>query len=191
MELPILPNSYSTRALQRDCDELYSARASNGAMVSFYVQKENHYACAVNAEAGPEGRHEVITKMEFNQDRDGLISVSRFFEDDTYQQVELVATDRRVRNSGIATALYELLVRFRSLKIVSDSEQYEGGKAIWQKLAERGKVSVYIYDTEAEEFFAVNGTRVKYDGSNIPEATIWSTDPNREKEHILLTACYP
>lgn len=49
-------------------------------------------------------------------------------------------------------------------------------------------VDVYVYDANKDEFYSADGQQVKYNGTNIPESAIWSNDPNREKEHILLTA---
>ncbi|MDG2809684.1 hypothetical protein P7L89_23990 [Vibrio parahaemolyticus] len=145
--LPIMPAGYSDDFLERTSELITNAETNAGLKIKFYREKTNAFACVINADKNAEGRHDVITKMEFNQDRDGLIRVSRVFENEQYQQVELVATEMKQQGSGIAVALYELLVQASGMKIVSDFEQMIGGKAVWKKLATRNVVDVLVWNT--------------------------------------------
>ena len=188
-ELPILPFSYSTEALSRARTELASARiAGTEELIRFYLANDHSHACVVRAQADENGRHAVLVKLDFYQKSDCVYTAADFWEDDAYQQVELVACVPQMRDQGLATYLYELSVTIGNLTIISDTEQFEGGKAVWKKLAARGVVDVYIYDAEKNEFYSADGRHLCYDGTNVPDSAIWSNDPNRSKEHILLTA---
>lgn len=179
--LPIMPVGYSDDFLERTSELITNAETNAGLKIKFYREKTNAFACVINADKNAEGRHDVITKMEFNQDRDGLIRVSRVFENEQYQQVELVATEMKQQGSGIAVALYELLVQASGMKIVSDFEQMIGGKAVWKKLATRNVVDVLVWNTGT-------GEKHPYNGNNIDDNEIWSSDPDRSMEVILLKA---
>ena len=64
-----------------------------------------------------------------------------------YHAVDLVRVSEEYRGSGVATALYEALVRHEKLKLISDTEQYFGARKLWAKLSKKPTLTVDILDT--------------------------------------------
>lgn len=80
-------------------------------------------------------------------------------------QVRKIAIRQEYAGQGIASSLYELLVD-NGFTIVSDDSQYDPGKALWKRLAKTN--SVYL--------LTLSGKFKPYNGNNIPDDEIWSTD---------------
>ncbi|GEI40892.1 hypothetical protein EC12E129_04955 [Escherichia coli O145:H28] len=73
--------------------------------------------------------------------------------------------------------------------LLSDNEQYEGGKALWQHIARRStNLKVFILDTDSARYYPFDGDRICYDGESIPESEIWSEHPDRNKHGVVLVA---
>lgn len=95
-------------------------------------------------------------------------------------QIDLVQTSKRSRNVGIATELYIKLAQ-SGFVVVSDNEQWLGGKKLWKKLAQttshgNGNVKVFLLK---------NNKMVSYTGNNIPDEEIWSED-NTHKHTLFV-----
>lgn len=95
-----------------------------------------------------EPQHVAVAMLELNNQKaigDNVISVERFWEDSSVLQVEGVCVDRRYQELGFATQLYEALVLKCGVILMSDNTQYEGGKALWQKVAKSSNALSVIH----------------------------------------------
>ena len=137
-----------------------------------------------------EARHVVVATLELQRraQLEGVL-VKKFWEDSDVAQVEGVVVDGAMRDVGLATVVYETVANKAGVVLLSDNEQYEGGKALWQHIARKSKaLRVYILDTDSAQYFPFNGSRVEYDGKSIPEAEIWSEHPDTAKHAVVLVA---
>lgn len=87
-----------------------------------------------------------------------------------------VYTHPDYRGEFLAGALYILLARY-GYAVVSDFEQWNGGKALWKKMAkesEMRKYAIRIWDDSQEDWFRDNnGNVLKYNASNLDDESIW------------------
>ncbi|RRC10351.1 hypothetical protein EIA17_25080, partial [Escherichia coli] len=94
-----------------------------------------------------------------------------------------------VRDVGLATFVYETIVTKAGVVLLSDNEQYEGGKALWHHIARRStNLKVFILDTDSARYYPFDGERISYDGKSIPESEIWSEHPERNRHAVVLVA---
>lgn len=137
-------------------------------------------------------RHRIVASLDL-QRRAGLgkdiIAVERSWEDANVAQAEGICVDPVERNKGLATRLYEALVLRCGITLMSDFEQYSGGKMLWQKIArESDQIAVFVLDTEQSAFWPYDGKKVIYDGGCIPEERIWSHSPDQQCHGVVLVA---
>ncbi|EPU0846469.1 hypothetical protein ACVULE_004582, partial [Escherichia coli] len=135
-------------------------------------------------------RHKVVATLELQRrpQLEGVL-VRKFWEDSDVAQIEGIVVDGTVRDVGLATFVYETVASKAGVVLLSDNEQYEGGKALWQHIARRSsELKVFILDTDAAQYYPFDGERVCYDGVSIPESEIWSEHPDRSKHGVVLVA---
>ena len=103
-------------------------------------------------------------------------------------QVHTVYNQQHHRNKNLAMAMYVLLARY-GFTVVSDFEQFNGGKALWQKMAKESSTRnfvVRVWSDEKEDWIRdQDGTVLSYDGTNIDDADIWNS-ANRKYEPTSL-----
>ncbi|HIF9447375.1 TPA: hypothetical protein ACX6SN_003927 [Photobacterium damselae] len=192
IELPIMPAAgYSSTAIAREYRELASITLENEAneLVRFILSNDKSHAAVVRAQPDDNDRHQILTKLEFYSSNEETFKVTRFWENQNYRQVSLVATDKRARNSALATFLYIYCVVVGDMVIFSDNEQTMGGKALWKNIAKIGQelLSVYVFDASQDTFMLCEkGDRLVYTGDNIDDDKVWSCEPDRTKETIIL-----
>ncbi len=95
-------------------------------------------------------RHKVVATLEL-QRRPRLegVFVQKFWEEQDVAQIEGIVVDGAVRDVGLATFVYETILTKAGVVLLSDNEQYEGGKALWQHIARRStNLKVFILDTD-------------------------------------------
>ncbi|EMK7870888.1 hypothetical protein V9S11_005094, partial [Escherichia coli] len=135
-------------------------------------------------------RHKVVATLEL-QRRSQLegVFVRKFWEEQDVAQIEGIVVDGAVRDVGLATFVYETVATKAGVILLSDNEQYEGGKALWQHIARRStNLKVFILDTDSARYYPFDGDRICYDGESIPESEIWSEHPDRNKHGVVLVA---
>lgn len=145
---------------------------------------------APSVREGGGARHAVIATLELQRrpQLEGVL-VKKFWEDSDVAQVEGVVVDGAMRDVGLATLVYETVANKAGMTLLSDNEQYEGGKALWQHIARQSKnLRVYILDTDTAQYFPFDGCRVEYDGKCIAESDIWSEHPDTSKHAVVLVA---
>ncbi|WMY73878.1 hypothetical protein RHD99_20970 [Buttiauxella selenatireducens] len=190
----VMPLSYSPAAIERSfqvVDEITLA----GKRFLVIFDKQTPRAAIVKAdieEIDGVARHIAVAMLELANQKsigDNVISVERFWEETDLLQVEGVCVERRYQEAGFATRLYEALVINCGVILMSDNTQYQGGKALWQKIARESKeLSVFVLDTDSGRFYPYDGTKVIYDGSSIPEEKIWSEHPDTTRFGVVLIA---
>lgn len=190
----VMPLSYSAAAIARSFEVIEELTVADQHFLIIF-DKETPRASIVKAQLediGGEPRHVCVAMLELNKQKtigDNVISVKRFWQDEQILQVEGVCVERRFQESGFATKLYEALVLKCGVILMSDNTQYEGGKALWQKIARNSNaLTVFVLDTDSGTFFPYDGTKAIYDGISIPEEKIWSIHPDEELFGVVLIA---
>lgn len=190
----VMPFSYSTASIKRSF-EVIEELTFAGQHFLIIFDRSTPRAAIIKAE--PEGnekdrRHAVVAMLELKNQKtigDNVISVDRFWEDQSVLQVEGVCVEKPLQEAGLATQLYEALVLKCGVILMSDNIHYAGGKALWQKIARNStQLAVFILDSDDGRFYPFDGTKAAYDGISIPEEKIWSTHPDKEHFGIILIA---
>lgn len=102
-----------------------------------------------------------------------------------WMQVAMVNVSSSEALEGYTKATYELISKHYDL--VSDRKQYWAAKKLWQSLA-RSNAHIYVWDGNVKDYLRdSNGKPHKYDGSNIPEATIWGKTTEHARRLLVAT----
>lgn len=114
-------------------------------------------------------RQLVATNMRFHRHPAGLPVKNEL-------QVHTVYTHPDFRNRQLAMVLYVVLCRY-GYTVVSDFEHYDGGKALWKKMAteadaRRFKVRIWS-DADDDWFRADDGSILEYNGANLSDDEVW------------------
>ena len=88
-------------------------------------------------------------------------------------QIASVSTDASQQSRGIASQLYDCLADVGYV-IVSDNVQYQPATHMWKKLARTTTHNVIVIAPSGP--ISKDGKAINYNGSNIPDDQIWSTD---------------
>jgi hypothetical protein len=87
-------------------------------------------------------------------------------------QVEMVNVSRGKEDSGFTRKAYIEIAKHYTL--ISDSEQYQASKKLWQSVAKSDEVYVYVYDGMIKDYLRDSEKNIiKYNGKNIDENEIW------------------
>ncbi|WP_253282907.1 MULTISPECIES: hypothetical protein [Cedecea] len=190
----VMPFSYSAAAVKRSFDVIEELTFA-GQKFLIIFDKQTPRAAIIKAE--PEGdekdlRHVVVAMLELQNQKsigDNVISVDRFWEDDSILQIEGICVESRLQEAGFATQLYEALVLKCGVILMSDNIHYAGGKALWQKIARSSsQLAVFVLDSDSGRFYPYDGTKAVYDGTSIPEESIWSVHPDKQRFGVVLIA---
>lgn len=189
----VMPQSYSPSAIARRFEVIQEMVLSDKAYSIIY-DKSTPFAAVIEADitlVDGQPRHRVVAKLDMiRRDKDDeIFAVRDFWQDTEALQVDGVVVDKSMQDIGLATKMYECLVIEKGITLMSDNTHYEGGKALWQKIARSSAhLTVYVFDTEAQVFYPYDGSRVRYDGICIPENEIWSLDPDVSRYGVILVA---
>ncbi|EFN5357562.1 hypothetical protein FQG05_04435 [Escherichia coli] len=190
--MAVIPMSYSPGTVARRFSILDGVTIQ-GVLYQVIWDSKTPFAAVI--EAAPsiidgDMRHKVVATLELQRrpQLEGVL-VRKFWEDSDVAQIEGIVVDGTVRDVGLATFVYETVASKAGVVLLSDNEQYEGGKALWQHIARRSsELKVFILDTDAAQYYPFDGERVCYDGESIPESEIWSEHPDRSKHGVVLVA---
>lgn len=191
-KMAVIPMSYSPGTVARRFSILDGVTIQ-GVLYQVIWDSKTPFAAVI--EAAPsvidgDMRHKVVATLELQRrpQLEGVL-VRKFWEDSDVAQIEGIVVDGTVRDVGLATFVYETVASKAGVVLLSDNEQYEGGKALWQHIARRSsELKVFILDTDAAQYYPFDGERVCYDGVSIPESEIWSEHPARSKHGVVLVA---
>ncbi len=188
----ILPSAYSLATIERRFERLNSVQFA-GIEADLLWDSERLMACAVSKNVIDTDRRQVVASIEMQKAGHlfgkETLSLSRYWEQDPCQ-IQGVVVLSNYQEYGLATLMYETLVLELGMVIVSDNEQYAGGKALWKHIAQRSeRLKVYIFDSEAKTFFPYKDEeRICYDGANVNDEDIWSLEPDQAKYAVVLIA---
>ncbi|HAV8627004.1 TPA: hypothetical protein JLS70_004212 [Escherichia coli] len=190
--MAVIPMSYSPGTVARRFSILDGVTIQ-GVLYQVIWDSKTPFAAVI--EAAPsvidgDMRHKVVATLELQRrpQLEGVL-VRKFWEDSDVAQIEGIVVDGIVRDVGLATFVYETVASKAGVVLLSDNEQYEGGKALWQHIARRSsELKVFILDTDTAQYYPFDGERVCYDGESIPESEIWSEHPDRSKHGVVLIA---
>jgi len=99
------------------------------------------------------------------------------------KQTRFVEVSEELANEGLATKIYTYLIS-NNYTLVSDSEHYNGGQALWKKIARDNNVFVAIWNTT--DWLRDNDNNVIcYDNININDNAIWG---GNDKKTVYLVA---
>ena len=190
----VMPTTYSPMTVARSFRVVEEIELS-GRLLQVIYDKQTPRAAIIEADievfAGVP-RHRVHAALDLQRKKEfgsDIIAVERWWEDSDLVQVEGICVSPGERDKGLATRLYEALILQCGITLISDFDQYDGGKMLWQKIArESDQISVFVLDTEQGAFWPYDGTKVIYDGGCIPEERIWSISPDQKCHGIVLVA---
>ncbi|HCP8450224.1 TPA: hypothetical protein OF469_004020 [Escherichia coli] len=190
--MAVIPMSYSPGTVARRFSILDGVTIQ-GVLYQVIWDSKTPFAAVI--EAAPsvidgDMRHKVVATLELQRrpQLEGVL-VRKFWEDSDVAQIEGIVVDGIVRDVGLATFVYETVASKAGVVLLSDNEQYEGGKALWQHIARRSsELKVFILDTDTAQYYPFDGERVCYDGESIPESEIWREHPDRSKHGVVLVA---
>ena len=102
-------------------------------------------------------------------------------------QIDIVESIEETKGFGLGYNLYKTLLN-NGYTLVSDNVQYIGGRELWKKIVrysakENHNVFIMRYGKYLRDD---NEQVIRYDGSNIPDSEIWSTDKKSEKHYYTL-----
>lgn len=194
--MPVMPASYSPAAVER-CFKIIDEFEIAGIRAAVIFDESTPRASIINLDVETDERgalrHRALAMLELQKKKnigDNVIAVERFWQDEQcIAQIEGVCVLPDVRDLKLATRLYETLVTKCAVILISDNEQYAGGKALWQKIArETTELAVFVLDSDEGKFYPYDGRKVRYDGKSIPEEMIWSKHPDKSLWGIVLIA---
>ncbi len=190
----VMPTTYSPMTVARAFKQVEEFELS-GRLLHVIYDPQTPRAAIIEADIETfEGvpRHRVVAALDLQRKPTlgkGIVAVERCWEDANIIQVEGICVDPAERDKGLATRLYEALILRCGITLVSDFDQYEGGKMLWQKIArESDQIAVFVLDTEQGAFWPYDGSKVIYDGGCIPEERIWSISPDQKCHGVVLVA---
>lgn len=188
----LFPTAYSQETIERRFENLESLQIQD-IHAALLWDSEGLVACIIKTEANSNGRYDVIASLDLEAtqwDGEPALAVEKYWQKDNLSQVQGVVVDPKLRDFGLATYIYTSLIVKKGLILVSDNEQYIGGKALWKHIARTSKeLVVYVFDSENGLFYPFDADeRIAYDGKNIDDYIIWSDSPSREKYDIVMIA---
>lgn len=190
----VMPTTYSPMTVARSF-QIVETFVLSGRMLHAIYDDQTPRAAIIEADVDEfDGipRHRVVAALDLQRKADlgkDIIAVARCWEEATVLQVEGICVAPSERDKGLATRLYEALILQCGITLMSDVDQYDGGKMRWQKIArESDNITVFVLDTERGAFWPYDGTKVIYDGGCIPEERIWSPSPDSSCRGVVLIA---
>ncbi|MDI3362281.1 MULTISPECIES: GNAT family N-acetyltransferase [Lelliottia] len=190
----VMPTTYSPMTVARSF-QLVEEFELSGRVLHVIYDSQTPRAAIIEADIETfDGvpRHRVVAALDLQRKAQlgkDIVAVERCWEDANLVQVEGICVAPGERDKGLATRLYEALILQCGITLVSDFEQYDGGKMLWQKIArESDHIVVFVLDTEQSAFWPYDGSKVVYDGGCIPEERIWSLSPDQKCHGIVLVA---
>lgn len=190
----VMPTTYSPMAVARSFKVVDTFELSGRILLVIY-DRQTPRAAIIEADIeifNGVPRHRVLAALDLQRKPylgNDILTVERCWEEASVFQIEGICVNPSERDKGLATRLYEALILRCGVTLISDFEQYDGGKMLWQKIERESEyISVFILDTEQNAFWPYDGSKVIYDGGCIPEERIWSMSPDTKCHGVVLVA---
>lgn len=102
-------------------------------------------------------------------------------------QVDTVVSTDEARGGGYGYSLYKMLLN-SGFTLASDNVQYVGGIELWKKIIRRSARDLHnVYILQNGKLLRdEKGQVIVYDGSNVPDDVIWSTNKRSEQHYYTL-----
>lgn len=95
-------------------------------------------------------------------------------------QVSVVTVVNDDKFKGLASFLYSSLVQ-AGYTVISDTSHFIGGRQLWKKLARSHLPNEGVYlINNGNAVMDADGKPLEYNGTNVPDADIWSTSTEHE-----------
>lgn len=163
----------SLENLNRVCHYLGAKEISNR-QYHFWLNKAHGFAKVTTASKdNPDEYQDVCSKIEFNKR-----AVVPDFDQSKQLQVSLVYTATPYQTERLAFWLYAILT-VRGYVIISDFEQYKGGKQIWVniiKAFQNDLIKVRVWDDSEDDWIRDTETNepLLFNNHNIESSKIWT-----------------
>lgn len=158
--------------------------------IDIYIKSENYnkgsYVFRGYTKKIIEGnRRELVFTLIFKHKP--TIDISNVCDKKRIFQVNLVESSKDVEELGLASSVYKYLTT-QNCAIISDNNQYAGGKYLWKKLSQDSNFRVKIYDERYKKYFTDKNKEVSiYNGTNVSDELIWDLDMNSEvSKNVIL-----
>jgi hypothetical protein len=192
-EMPIFKNTemppmellqpfYSMNTLHREFDFIGKGQTRDNEEFWVVIKKNHNFAVigvpGTRERDGREGMN-IYGEIEFKTNL--LISgLNKIVAGKNVVQVNVVGISEKYRHMGFGFYLYLTLAK-AGFVVISDNTQYIGGKELWKSIASTvcNSYVVYVIDNGVVRV-NLDGTPVVYDGHNIDDAELWSTDSSRK-----------
>lgn len=99
-------------------------------------------------------------------------------------QVSNVSVVEKYKERGFTKTTYKTIIEKYTL--ISDTEQYQASKKLWQSVSREPDVFVYIWNNSNDSFILENDKPKRFNGNNIDEIEIFGTENEHYK--IVLVA---
>lgn len=127
-------------------------------------------------------RQQVVTEIRFHKHGPGLPVKNEL-------QVHTVYTNPDFRQAKLAMALYVVLCRY-DYTVVSDFEQFNGGKALWKKMATEAEARKFVIrawsDANSDWVRNAGGEPLVYNADNLEEDAVWQDFKSHMEPTTLL-----
>lgn len=131
----VMPTTYSPMTVARSFRVVEEIELS-GRLLQVIYDKQTPRAAIIEADievfAGVP-RHRVLAALDLQRKKEfgsDIIAVERWWEDSDLVQVEGICVSPGERDKGLATRLYEALILQCGITLISDFDQYDGGKML-------------------------------------------------------------
>lgn len=159
----------SLEGLKRECEHLGTLEKGTK-QYDFWLSQSRKVAKVTTPAVDEIGQNRqlVTVRLEF-QNPSGIDVKNEL-------QIHTAYTHPDYRGEFLAGALYILLARY-GFSVVSDFEQWNGGRALWKKLAKEADARSYVvrvWSDEQEDWIRDGeGEPVKYNAANLDDDQIW------------------
>jgi hypothetical protein len=173
---------YTMQSIERSYDAIYKGVTLEGQQYWCLLRKDKQSASIGIPGQRDDGAHglDVIGNVDFKPTT--ILSGRRDFTiPKSVLQVSLVEIVPKRQSRGWGLYLYTALAE-AGYVVVSDNTQYIGGQALWKRIASdtlHNKYRVYIIKN-GEPLTNDAGNLIEYDGSNIDDAQLWSTNSDHK-----------
>lgn len=123
----------------------------------------------------------------FNKTNHEIINVPNDIDESKIYQIDKVYINEEFRNKGLTTLIYKTLAD-RGYIVISDIYQYTGGVKFWKNLSKKIDHSKYKINVLniLSGYITKHGRVIDYNGSNISDDKIWTSDWNYEGKYLVL-----
>lgn len=178
-----LGSDSSIEGLRREYVELGRLERDNDTFYFWLSAGRSRARITRSVDESENARQQSVGSIEFHDTKLGLPVKNEL-------QVSRVKVSNEFRNHQLAMALYVVLARY-GYAVVSDFEQFNGGKFLWKKLAKESDArnfAVRLWSDEQEDWIRdEDGEVVRYNGANVDDAEIWQlVEPYSEATVLLV-----